>query len=34
MISGPNLSPDFLNWIEKNNFIDKTIMEIGIKIIC
>ena len=29
MITAPNLSPDFLNWIEKNNFIDKTIVEIG-----
>lgn len=29
MIIGPNLSPDFLNWVEKNNFIDKTIVEIG-----
>jgi predicted O-methyltransferase YrrM len=29
MTNIPNLSPDFLIWIEKNNFTDKTIVEIG-----
>ncbi len=29
MTNTPNLSPDFLNWVQKNNFIDKTIVEIG-----
>jgi hypothetical protein len=28
-MSEPNLSPDFLDWIKKNNFTDKTIVEIG-----
>jgi predicted O-methyltransferase YrrM len=28
-MSKPNLSTDFLDWIKKNNFIDKKIVEIG-----
>ena len=28
-MSKPDLSADFLDWIKKNNFIDKTIVEIG-----
>ena len=28
-MSKPDLSSDFLDWIKKNNFIDKTIVEIG-----
>jgi hypothetical protein len=29
IMSKPDLSADFLDWIKKNNFIDKTIVEIG-----